>query len=113
LEEELKIPFTEYHRCILVCPFCKGQNLHIIEVSVHRGEDLVTVTRKRISIEEMKNEHRGVIITIEYEGECGHHGQIELHFYKGNTFVYNVPLPDITDGKDLLHYSEKGDIFRD
>jgi len=113
LEEKLKIPSTEDYQCILVCPLCEGENLHIIEASIWRGNDKISVTSNRVSIEEKKNEERGVIITLEYEGECGHHGLIIFHFYKGNTFVYYRPLANISDEEGMLHYSEKGDIFRD
>ena len=109
----MKIPFTADYQCILVCPFCEGENLHIIEASIHRRDDIVTVASKRVLVEEKKNENRGVIIALEFEGECGHHGQIVLHFYKGNTFIYHHPLAKISDEKGVLHYSEKGDIFRD
>ena len=109
----MKIPSTADYQCILVCPFCKGENLHIIEASIHRGDDIVTVTRNCVSVKEKKNEERGVIIMLEYEGECGHHGQIIFHFYKGNTFVHYHPLAKISDENGMLHYSEKGDIFRD
>lgn len=107
------IPSTGDYECALACPFCEGENLHITEASIHRGEDIITVTSNCISVDKKKNEERGVIITLEYEGECGHHGLIIFHFYKGNTFIYYRPLAKISDEKGVLHYSEKGDIFRD
>jgi hypothetical protein len=113
MEEKLKILSTFDYDCILLCPFCKGENLHVIEASIHRGNDIVIVTRNRVSVEEMKNKNRGVIITLEVEGECGHHGQVILHFYKGSTYIYYHPLAKISDEKGILHYSEKGDVFRD
>jgi uncharacterized protein YbaR (Trm112 family) len=113
LQEKVQIPCTADYQRILVCPFCKGENLHITEASIHRGDDIITVTSNRVLVEEKKNEERGVIITLEYEGECGHHGLIIFHFYKGNTFFYYRPLAKISDEKGMLHYSEKGDIFRD
>ncbi len=113
MEEKVEIPSTEDYECILVCPFCKGENLHIIEASIHRRDDIVTVTRNRVLVKEKKNENRGAIIALESEGECGHHGQIVLHFHKGNTFIYYHPLAKISDAKGVLHYSKKSDIFRD
>jgi predicted ATP-dependent protease len=103
---------------LLLCPQCKGNSceefMHIIQATVHRGEDKITVTSKNVSIDAEKNILRGTVIALEYEGECGHHGEIILHFYKGNTFIYHQPLRDII-GEDghSLQYSEKGDIFRD
>lgn len=101
---------------ILLCPQCNGnngRNLHITEASVHRGDDIITVACNRVSLKAKKNRARGVIITLEYEGECGHHGLIVFHFCKGNTFVHHRPLSGILDEKGMLHYSKKGDIFRD
>lgn len=102
---------------ILLCPQCNGdngRNLHIIQASVHRGADKITVTSSNVSIDAKKNTERGTIITLEYEGECGHHGEIMLHFYKGSTYISHQPLKDII-GKDgrTLEYNDKGDIFRD
>jgi len=70
----VKIPSTSDYQCILVCPLCEGENLHITEASIHRRDDMITVTSNHVSMEERKNEERGVIITLEFEGECGHHG---------------------------------------
>jgi hypothetical protein len=102
---------------ILLCPQCSGdngRNLHIIQASVHRGADKITVTSSNVSIDGEQNTERGTIITLEYEGECGHHGEIMLHFYKGSTYISYRPLKDIigADGH-TLNYSDKGDIFRD
>jgi hypothetical protein len=101
---------------ILLCPQCSGdngRNLHIVQASVQRGADNITITSRNVSIGAKKNTERGTIITLEYEGECGHHGEIILHFYKGSTYISHRPLEDIIGKDGTLQYSDKGDIFRD
>jgi hypothetical protein len=117
-DSELVIPNKIEGQCVLACPICKWHDLHILEVDVHRGNDKISITNKNVSIDELKNDSRGVIIEIEYEGECGHSGIIRLHFYKGQIYVSHKRLPDICGAafpgeERILHYKEKGDIFRD
>jgi hypothetical protein len=112
------IPKTEFDQIALACPICKGENLHILEVDVFRGTDCIKITNQKVSVEEAVNPNRGVIIDIEYEGECGHCGVLTFHFYKGTTYAMNKKLPDICGAafpgeERILHYKEKGDIFRD
>jgi hypothetical protein len=101
----------------LLCPQCGDEFLHITKVSVHRGEDKITITSGNVSIDEQKNDSRGVIIEIEYLGECIHRGVITFHFYKGNVEVHHKPLKDrrVENGVfvNMLTGSEPDDIFRD
>ena len=92
--------------------------MHILEVKVLRGKDCIKIAGQEVSIVNAVNFTRGVNVDIEYEGECGHCGILTLHFYKGTTYAYNKRLPDICGdnfpGEErILHYKEKGDIFRD
>ena len=70
-DSEWVIPNKTEGQCVLACPICKGRNLHILEVDVHRGTDKISITNKNVSIDESINESRGVIVDVEYEGECG------------------------------------------
>jgi len=98
---------------LLLCPQCGYEFLHITKVSVHRGEDKITITGDNISIDEQKNTSRGVIIVIEYEGECVHRGEIILHFCKGNVYVYHDPLEDRPIDEHGMFKDSKDEIFRD
>jgi hypothetical protein len=102
----------EEYPAYLLCPQCGYEFLHITRVSVHRGEDRVTITGENVSMEAKKNNNRGVEIEIEYEGECEHRGRIVFHFYKGNVQVYYYPLED-RPMKDGMFTDSANDIFRD
>jgi len=104
---------TQPGQSFLLCPQCGFEFLHITKVSVHRGEDKITITGDNISIEEQKNTSRGVIIVIEYKGECIHCGEIILHFYKGNVEVNHRPLKDRPTDEHGMFKDDIDDIFRD
>jgi len=103
------------HGGYLLCQQCGDEYLHIVRVSVHRGEDKITITEDNVLIDEQTNNSRDVIIEIEYLGECVHRGVITLHFYKGNVEVYHRPLKDrrTEHGVFIDVASEPDDIFRD
>lgn len=92
---------------ILLCPQCNFEYLHIISVSIHRGDDKITISADEVSIINEKNMTRGVTVSIEYSGECGHHGLIIFHFYKGNIETYHQSLPEPPQPM------ESKDLFRD
>lgn len=72
---------------MMCCPQCGYTNIHPIGVSVLRGTDETTVTSASITVKEAENDNRGVVITMEYACENGHHGNIIFHFCKGETLI--------------------------
>jgi hypothetical protein len=94
------------------CPICESENLHIVEVQVHRDVDIITITKEKIHVDSLDNTGRGTYVNIKYMGECGHWGRIILHFYKGNTFVFNEPLGELSKWQKE-HGAPAWDIFRD
>jgi hypothetical protein len=54
-----------------------------------------------------KNMTRGATVSIEYRCECGHHGVIIFHFYKGNIETYHQLLPELSEPFEFK------DLFRD
>ena len=91
---------------ILLCPQCGFEYLHIAKATIHRCRDKIIIIEDNIAIKEEENTSRGVTITIEYLGECGHHGEIIFQFYKGNVEVFHRRLPELEQGYVM-------DIFRD
>ena len=94
----------------LLCPQCGDNHLHISKVSVHRGEDKVTVTGNKVSVDLEKNPCRGTLITIKYEGECAHRGEITFVFHKGTTLVSHKALEDIPTVNGMYTTEFPGDI---
>jgi len=92
---------------ILLCPQCDFEFLHIIQTSVHRGDDKIIIGADEVSIIDEKNTTRGSMVSIEYAGECGHHGVISFHFYKGNIETHHKRLPELSEPLDF------NDLFRD
>ena len=95
---------------ILACPYCEGENLHIIEAQIHRGRDIITISGDKINVDEFENTSRGTYINIKFVGECRHLGRIILHFHKGYTFIYNERMGEITEKERERPFN---DIFRD
>ena len=85
---------------ILVCPVCGCEFVHPLAVEVSTGRCHLKVDASGLHLHygetaetfEAK-QNRGIIISIEYHCESGHHGKIRFMFHKGNTFVEHESLP--------------------
>ena len=95
----------------MFCPQCGFEFIHLIRLTCLRGTDLTTITAKGIFVEEAENKTRGVRITLEYQCENGHRGEIILQFHKGNVFINHKTIP--TEYDEEGHYVLEADIWRD
>ncbi len=78
----------------LACPKCGHDYVHMTKVTVHRKNDLTEITNEGIKVTENKNTSRGVRVTIRYDCEYGHVGNIVLYFHKGMTYFEHEELPE-------------------
>ena len=68
----------------LVCPECGFNYTHILDVTVHPGNDDYT-----------PGPNRGGQHILWLQGECGHEWQLVFGFHKGNTYVMSRLTPEM------------------
>jgi hypothetical protein len=81
----------------VVCqePGCGGSNLHPVRLVVNAGGLITEVTRAGTTVTRGEPHGRGVSITIDFRGECGHGSSAEYQFHKGTTCLTQTALePD-------------------